>query len=422
MERQILHVEVGAFAVAVERIVNPRLAGRPVLVARASAPRAPVLSVSDEARAAGARSGMPLPRALRLVRDAAVVPPNLPLYLRATRAFTDLLGGFSPLLETTGYGRVFLDLTGTRRLFGPAQDLAARLEREIRARLRLSPTVGLASNKLVSRMASRVPPPASLCDVFPGSERTFLAPLPAGWLPDLELPTRRALAELNLLSVGDLAALDLPQLSLACGPSAWRLHRQALGVDDSPVRPPERAPAVAVDETLAEDTNDERAAMAVLRELAERAGRLLRQRRRAAAGLRLRLRYSDGVEALRRMAPREPLCDDFSLWEQACRLLEQAWKRRLRLRYLELRAEDLVPAATMADLFGLRPQTGRRLDLCAALDRLRARHGEEIILSGACWARATGDGAGAPDARRRRGEPRRGRGGAVSRRSAGPAS
>jgi DNA polymerase-4 len=396
MERQILHVEVSAFAAAVERLADPSLAGRPLLIAPPGAARALVLSASAEARAAGVRRGMPLRQALRLARDAAVVPPNLPLYRRAAAALAELLGGFSPLLEPAGGGRVFLDLTGTRRLFGPAQDLAARLERDIRDRLGLRPTVGLATNKLVSRVATRLLPPASLCDVFPGSERTFLAPLPSVWLPDLEPPARRALADLNLGSIGEVAALSLPQLELACGASAWRLHRQARGVDESPVRPPERSPAVAVDETLAEDTNDEGTAAAVLCALAERAGRALRARRRAAAALRLRLRYSDGGEAERgRRLPR-PLHDDRSLWEEAQRLLEQAWKRRLRLRYLELSADPLVEPPPARDLFGPREREARRLDLCAALDRLRGRYGDGVVQAGACFrlAKAGMDGVG----------------------------
>lgn len=388
VERQILHVEVGAFAVAVERVADPRLAGRPVLVAQVGTARARVLSASEEARAAGARRGMPLARAVRLARGAAIVPPNEPLYRRAARALAELLGGFSPLLEPAGYGRVFLDLTGTRRLFGPAQDLAARIERDIRDRLRLGSTAALASNKLVSRVASRLLPPASLCDVFPGSERTFLAPLPAGWLPDLASSTRRTLADLNLATVGEVGALSLPQLALACGPEGWRLYRQARGIDESPVRPPERAPAVAVDETLAEDSNDEETVAAALGALAERAGRLLRERARAAATLRLRIRYADGVDAERALRPRQPLRDDFSIGEQARRLLEEIWKRRLRLRYLELRAEDLVSPPPARDLFGERPGPARRLDLCAALDRLRQRYGDAAIQAGTCWAHA----------------------------------
>lgn len=394
MERQILHVEIGAFAVEVERVVDPRLAGRPVLLVPAGTAGARVLAASAEARAAGVRSGMALPRALRLARDASVLSPNEPLYRRAASALTDLLGDFSPLIEPTGYGRAFVDLTGTRRLFGSAQDLAARIERDVRQRLRLRTTVGLASNKLVSRVASRLLPPASLCDVFSGSERTFLAPLAIRWLPDLEPATCRTLAELNLRSIGELGALSLPQLALACGPVAARLYRQARGVDESPVRPPERLPAVAVDETLAEDSNDEAAAAAALTALAERVGRLLRGRARAAATLRLRLRYADGVEAVRALRPRAPVHDDFSIREEGLRLLEQVRQRRLRLRYLELRAENLVPASPARDLFGPRREQARRADLCAALDHLRRRHGEGIVRSGARWARRPMQGAG----------------------------
>ncbi|MEE9218315.1 MAG: DNA polymerase IV [Acidobacteriota bacterium] len=385
MERQILHVEIGAFAVAVERVANPGLAGRPVLLASVEAPRAVVLCASEEARATGVRRGMPLAQALRRCRSAAVLIPNEPLYRRAASAVSELLGGFSPLLEPTGYGRAFLDLTGTHRLFGPTQDLAARIERDLRQRLRLIPAVGLACNKLVSRMASRLLPASSLCGVFSGSERTFLEPLPAGWLPELEADARRTLAELNMVQVGELGALTLPQLTLAFGAAGRRLYRQARGLDDSPVRPPERIPRVIVDETLAQDSNDEAAVAAALRRLVQRAGRALRARDRATACIRLGLRYSDGVQAAAARRLQRPLTDDFSLWEQTQRLLERAWRRRLRVRYLELICEQLVPADP-ADLFGPRPDEVRRLELCAALDRLRNKHGESIVQSGTCWA------------------------------------
>jgi len=332
---------------------------------------------------------MLLHQALRRCRDAVVLPPNMPLYRRAARAVSDLMGAFSPLLEPTGYGRAFLDLSGTHRLFGPTQDLAARIERDLRQRLRLSPTVGLASNKLVSRMASRVLPASSLFDVFAGGERPFLEPLPVGWLPELEADTRRALTELNVVRVGELGTLSLSQLTLAFGASGWRLYRQARGLDDSPVRPPENIPRVIAEETLAQDSNDEETVAAVLRLLAERVGRTLRSRRQATAALRLTLHYSDGVPAGCARRPERPLADDFSLWEQAWRLLEHAWKRRSRLRYLELCCEQLVAAEPPRDLFGPRYEEVRRLDLCAALDRLRQRHGEDVVQAGIRWAQKT---------------------------------
>ena len=120
MEREIIHIDIAAFAVAVERVVQPALRERPVVVAPIGASRSVVTALSPEAWQAGIRKGMVLAKAVRRCRDVTVLPPNEPLYARASRAILKILQGFSPMLEPSGYGHAYLDLTGTGRLFGPA--------------------------------------------------------------------------------------------------------------------------------------------------------------------------------------------------------------------------------------------------------------------------------------------------------------
>src|SRR3989442_1492227 len=177
MDRSVLHVDIAAFPVAVERVIDRGLRGRPVVVVPPGSARALVLVVSQEAAREGVRAGMPLRVALRCCPGAMGLHPNEALYRRATGAVLALLGGYSPLVEPAAPGQTFLDLTGTARLFGAAQDAAARIRREIETRLRLKPTVGLATSKLVSRVAARGIRPDGPCDVFPGAEAPFLAPL-----------------------------------------------------------------------------------------------------------------------------------------------------------------------------------------------------------------------------------------------------
>src|SRR5206468_1275171 len=229
----------------VERVIEPGLRGRPVLLAPPGSARAPVLVASQEAALEGVRAGMPLPVALRRCPGARVLHPNETLYRRATGAVLSLLGGYSPLIEPAALGQTFLDLTGTARLFGAAPDAAARIRREIETRLRLKPTVGLATSKLVSRVAARVIRPDGLCDVFPGSEAPFLAPLPVGLLPAARGATRERLSDLNVARVADLLRFSQTQLLIAFGPHGGRLRSEALGFDASPVRPPETAAAGA---------------------------------------------------------------------------------------------------------------------------------------------------------------------------------
>jgi DNA polymerase IV len=404
MDRSILCVDVPAFPVAVERVVDPRLRGRPVLVAPEGSARALVVAASDEAVREGVRAGMPVALAMRRCPGAVLRPTDERLYHRATAAVLSLLGGYTPLVEPSSPGRAFLDLTGTGRLFGQAPDAAARIRREVIDRLRLEATVGVAVNKLVSRVAARVIRPDGLYDVFPGSEAAFLEPLPVLLLPGAMAMTAGAgsraggashagagatavrFDDLGIARVGDLVALSPAQSRLAFGWRGERLRRQALGLDETPVRPPERAPAVAEDETFAEPTNATDDLLRVLLDLCERAGARLRRGRAATARLRVTVRHADDVVAPAEAALRGPVAADLVLFREARALLDQARARRVAVRWIELRCLDLSRGARQMDLFGA---LAGAEPLSEAMDRLRARFGSVAVV----WGRRLRPGA-----------------------------
>ena len=388
MDRSILCVDVPAFPVAVERVVDPRLRGRPVIVAPRGSARALVVAASDEAAREGVRAGMPVALAVRRCPGVVLRPVDEILYRRAAAAVLGLLGGYSPLVEPSSPGRAFLDLTGTGRLFGHAPDAAARIRREVIDRLRLKATVGVAVNKLVSRVAARVIRPDGLCDVFPGSEAAFLEPLPVLVLPGAAVAAGEVrFDDLGIARVGDLVALSPAQARLAFGWRGERLRRQALGLDEAPVRPPERAPVLLEEETLAEPTNAEADLLCVLLELCERVGARLRHARTATARLRLTIRHADDVVARSEAALRTPIAADLVLFLQAQALLRQARERRVAVRWLELRCLDLVRGERQMGLFG---PTARVEPLSEAIDRLRARFGPAAVI----WGRRFRDDAG----------------------------
>ena len=396
MDRSVLHVDIAAFPVAVERVIDRGLRGRPVVVVvPPGSARALVLVVSQEAAREGVRAGMPLPVALRCCPGAMVLHPNEALYRRATGAVLALLGGYSPLVEPAALGQTFLDLTGTSRLFGAAQDAAARIRREIETRLRLRPTVGLATSKLVSRVAARVIRPDGLCDVFPGSEAPFLAPLPVGLLPGARGETRERLLDLNVGRVADLLRFSQAQLLVAFGAQGGRLRCQALGIDASPVRPPEAATAVVVEETLAEDSNEERALLRALFGLCERAGARLRRLEARAGRLRVTLRHSDDVVEHREERLALPVAADLLLFAQARAICERARARRVRVRWIELRCLEVAGAPRQLTLFGPEAFDERASDggaadsLADAVDRIRGRFGGRAIVSGRMFAGKT---------------------------------
>jgi len=379
--RQIIHLDIPFFAAAVERVRDPRLAGRPVIVAP-EVPRALVLSLSEEARQAGVRRRMRLTAALKLCPEALVLEPNEALYARAAAAVQEILGRFTPLIEPVGYARVFLDVTGTGRLLGCAVDVADRARREVRERLRLSASVGVAANKLVSRVAAdQSVPRDGLLEVPPGDEAPFLAPLLVRRLPGIGPAMGRELEDLNILIVRHLAELSVAHLALAFGPRALLLHERALGIDPTPVRPPE-AEAVVVEETrLSADSCEAAPLREAVKGLARSGGRALRRRGERAGRLEVVLRYADDRSASGRRRLATPAASDLALAREAWTLFESVRRRRVRVRGIILRFAALEKGGSrQLELF---PEESQARDeaLSVALDRLD-RRGLAVSLGG----------------------------------------
>jgi len=381
MERQILHLRVISFPVAVYRIKDPSLKIRPLIIATGRGPRAVVLSASAEAKGDGVRPGMTLPDALRWCRRALVLQPDPVLLDRADRALAEVLSRFSPVVEPMRGGRLFADMTGTGRLLGTAVDAARRIQKEIEQRLRLGPNAGLGASKLVSGVAAGLLQPVALLDVLPGREAGFLSPLAVRLLPAVDPRTEgRLLDELNIHKVKDLAAVNLPNLNLAFGGKGITLYRQARGIDESPVRPPDRALSVEADETMPVDTNDDALLLATLFGLVERCGARLRRLGLPAGEAALTARYSDGVTVTRSAKLSPPSARDLTLHARVRPLFEQVVERRGRVRYLRVRFTKLAHAPQLS-LFEWRDDA-REQPLIEAIDRIRGRFGNMSIQFG----------------------------------------
>jgi DNA polymerase-4 len=290
MPRSILYIDPPAFCTTVEALVAPALRGRPVAVAAPGADRATILALSAEARAAGIAPGMAVRLARKRCPDLLLLPPNPELYARASRALHEVLQVYAPVIEPHGFGHAFLDLTGTTRLFGLAVDVAARITREARARIRLPLTVGVARNKLVSEAATRVgrlAAPISLIEVPEGDEAPFLAPQAIAVLPDLPAEIRERLDEYHLCRIGEVAAIREADLCAVFGRRGAVLRQQARGIDPRPVLPPELRADFRATHTLATDTNDRTILHPLLRRLTEQLGGRLRRRGLAAHRMRV---------------------------------------------------------------------------------------------------------------------------------------
>ena len=357
MPRTILFVDPPAFCTTVESLVAPDLRTRPVAVAPPGAERAVVLALSTEARRAGIAKGMVVRQALKQCPDLVIIPPNPRLYARASRALHEILRAYAPVIEPHGYGHAFLDLTGTGRLFGPPEDVAMRVRREVRERLRFPLSVGVAANKLVSQAAVRADrwseestDEDALVVPF-GIEAGFLAPKPLIVMPDLHPRIRSRLDDYQLDLIGEVAAIPESALCTVFGNAGSTLRARALGIDPRPVLPPERLAELTASHILATDTNDLAVLHPLLRMLTERLGRRLRRGNLVARRLRLEIGYADHTESARTV-PLSPSPLDADLWDAARRAFSLTNAKRIAVRGVTLRMEKVEETSGQLELLG----------------------------------------------------------------------
>jgi DNA polymerase-4 len=376
VEREILHVNTDDFYASVLRLRDPALRRRAVVVVGAS-PRGMVFSASYEARQDGVTRGMTASAARRLSSRATFLPPDWGLFKRASFALFAVLRRYSPLVEPASLDEGYLDYTGCGRLFGPALDAGRNIKEEIARETGLAVSLGVASNKLVSHVASRTAKCANLVDVYHGYERPFIAPVPVERFPIVGERRAGMLRDLGVSRVGDILLFTEEIFAFCFGSWGARLYRGAMGEDSAPVRtrpaPDER---FTVEEVLEPDRVESRFLEGVLYRLAERLGEKLRSERSLAGAVSLEVRYSDGMVAKGAGRPEAAAADDATLFEAAREVFTRVYARRVRVRSLVLSAQRIEPAPLQMELFtGEREEAAEKKGkLYAALDRLRSAY------------------------------------------------
>ena len=382
MDRHIIHIHIPAFPIAVARVDHPELRDRPVAIAPLRSERALILSVSAEARREGIFKGMPLGKAMKFCSDLRVLPPDRDLAGKASQVLAGVVARYTPLWEPSRPGHIYLDVTGTARLWGRAKDTANRLRREIKEGLSLSGTVGVASNKMVSSIASRILLSEGVLDVDHGQEPGFMAPLRVHVLPGIG-PVRRKilLEELNIILVREIVALDTGSLKLIFGRESYIIHQRALGIDPTPVYPLRREPSVAEEITLSQDENDDEKLLGVLYGLVEKCSYHLRQRNLVPGKAGLLFRYADQEEITRQILLFHASSWDWELYEPLKALFLKACRRRVRVRFMKVWFKDFSAPSAQLSLFS--PAIAeKKVGVIHALDRIREKHGGEAIQYG----------------------------------------
>jgi DNA polymerase-4 len=291
----ILHADLDAFYASVEQRDDPRLRGRPVVVGTWV-----VLAASYEARAHGVRGGMGGARARRLCPEAIVVAPRMSAYEEASRAVFRLFDETTPLVEALSVDEAFLDVRGLGRISGSPREIAVRLRREVRKRIGLPITVGVARTKHLAKVASGVAKPDGLLVVPPDRELAFLHPLPVERLWGVGPATAAKLRAHGITTVGEVARLPETALREVVGRAAGRhLHALAHNRDPRRVRVRRRRRSIGAQRALGRMPRSWEALDAVVVALADRLARRLRAARRACRTVVLRLRFDDFSRATR---------------------------------------------------------------------------------------------------------------------------
>lgn len=381
----ILHIDMDAFFVSVELLARPELKGLPVVVGGQRDQRGVVSSASYEARRFGIHSAMPLRTAAKLCPQAIFLDGHHELYGEWSDRVAAVLARYSPVVEMASIDEAYLDLTGTERLHGPPLAAAHKLLREITATTNLPCSGGLGATRLVAKVASDQAKPRGLVWVPPGSEESFLAPLPVRRIPGIGKVTEAALKRLGIETVGQLQIPSLERLEESFGRWGTALYRKARGIDSYEFFVDAEAKSLSHNRTFGEDTNDLEQLQSTLSYLCQKASKRLRDAGLHARTVTLTVRFADFTTITRSHTLSEPSDLDTVFLRMIRELFSSAWNGKAMLRLVGVALSSFSAGSGQLDL--LDPGRREKLErLARAADRLRDRFGFSKVQLGGSLA------------------------------------
>ncbi|MDD5311598.1 MAG: DNA polymerase IV [Dehalococcoidia bacterium] len=380
MNRTIFHIDLDAFFVTVEQVLNPALRGKPVIVGGRPDRRGVVASASYEARKFGVHAAMPLSQAKRLCPDAVFLTGHFNRYREYSEKFMAILADYSPCLEPGGLDEAYLDVTGCEN-FGSWRALAMKIKERTKKETGLVASVGIAPCKVVAKIASDLGKPDGLIEVLSGGEKQFLAPLPVQKLPGVGQKTAKVLLSMGIRTIGQLAAMPSETFKNRFGAGIAWLHEHANGIDDSVVEMRGEARSISRETTFETDTTDRDFLKATLRYFAEKLGSELRETDKRARTVGIKLRYADFETVNRSLTSQEATNLDDEIFKRAVSLLESALAKKSRpVRLVGLEVSNLVRGEGQLSLFDAEAKRQEQLD--RAIDRVRDKYGFDAIQTG----------------------------------------
>jgi len=378
--RVILHLDADAFFVGCEQAASPELQGK--IVAVGGNKKGIIASASYEARQLGIYTPMPTSQALKICPGLIVLPPDFRKYGDYSQRLFGIVRQYTPFVEIGSIDEGYADFSRLVKI--SPREAGLELKNEISKQLRLSVSIGLATNKLIASTASKLHKPGGFFEVPAGSEAEFLAPLDVKWLPGVGDKTAERMYAAGFHKIGEVATAPLERLGLVVGAGAEQLRSYAQGLDNRKVNPdPEPAQSYGLQESFGENITDHSTIRHTLRRMADALMGKIRSDRRTIRCVEIRLRYADWEQK----QCRETMVDATSLETETYsvidRLLKRAWSKKMGLRLVGLTFSQVREAGELVqgDL-GLVDGRQARLTLAHTMDEVKKRFGEASLIRG----------------------------------------
>ncbi|MEH6704638.1 MULTISPECIES: DNA polymerase IV [Flavobacteriaceae] len=383
MERTILHLDLDTFFVSVERLIDSRLQGRPLLVGGIS-DRGVVAACSYETRAYGVHSGMPMKMAKQLCPEAIVIKGNAGVYTQHSELVTDIVKESVPLFEKSSIDEFYADLSGMDKFFG-SYKFSSELRKKVIKETGLPISFGLSVNKIVSKVATGEAKPNNQLKIDSGFERPFLAPLSIRKIPMIGEKTFLTLRNLGIKQVRTLQEMPKEMLYTVLGKNGLTIWERSCGVDNTPVIPFSERKSISTERTFDRDTIDVAMLKGLLTAMTENLAYQLRRGEKLTACIAVKLRYSD-FQTVSKQLKIPYTSADHILIAKVLELFHQLYNRRLLVRLIGVRFSHLVHGNYQIHLF---EDTEEMINLYQAMDNIRLRYGDKSVIRAASMGART---------------------------------
>ncbi len=369
----MIHLDLDTFFVSVERLLNSSLTGKPVIIGGMS-DRGVVSSCSYEARRFGVHSAMPMRMAQQLCGDAVFIRGDMEEYSRQSKLVTEIIAESAPLYEKASIDEHYIDITGMDRFFG-----SLKWSKELRERIikntGLPISLGLSTNKTVSKIATGEAKPNGEIYVAEQNVKTFLSPLSIRKIPMIGKQNFRLLRSMGVSTIKTLSMIPPEMMYQVMGKNGIIVWKKANGIDNTPVVQYSERKSISTERTFDKDTTDVTHLRNLLVSMVEKIAFEMRKKQKLTGCVTVKIRYSNfDTHTLQKHIPYTSF--DHILIETASDLFNRLYTRRMLIRLIGVRFSSLVGGNQQLDLFDDRPEI---INLYQAMDKIRLRYGSKAV-------------------------------------------